>query len=159
MIIFITALSEYVYDAFEVEALDYICKPIDENRLQKALSRAVIKMKEKQIAKDMDDNILTDNTIKKMTVNTLFERYMQTKELAETTRGNYVKMWNNHAKDDIGNIKVVQLRSSHVKTFYAKMSKAGYSHSTIKLIHSLLSVKAIYIMYMFQCLRFCWKLA
>ena len=97
-----------------------------------------LREKEKQIAKDMDDNILTDAAIKKMTVNTLFGRYMQTKELAETTRINYVNMWNGHAKDDIGNIKVVQLRSSHVKAFYAKMSKAEYSHSTIKLIHTLL---------------------
>jgi DNA-binding LytR/AlgR family response regulator len=32
-IIFITALEEHVYDAFEVEALDYICKPIDDLRL------------------------------------------------------------------------------------------------------------------------------
>lgn len=97
-----------------------------------------LRKKEKQIAKDMDDNILTDAAIKKMTVNTLFERYMQTKELAETTRINYVNMWNGHVRDDIGNIKVVQLRSSHVKTFYAKMSKAEYSHSTIKFIHTLL---------------------
>lgn len=63
---------------------------------------------------------------------------MHTKELAETTRINYINMWNGHAKGDIGNRKVVQLRSSHVKTFYAKMSKAEYSHSTIKLIHALL---------------------
>lgn len=48
IIIFITALSEHVYDAFEVEALDYICKPIDESRLQKALNRAVAKMKENE---------------------------------------------------------------------------------------------------------------
>ena len=48
LIIFITALAEHVYDAFEVEALDYICKPIDEDRLQKALSRAVIKIREKE---------------------------------------------------------------------------------------------------------------
>ena len=97
-----------------------------------------LREKEKQIARDLDDDILTDSAIKKMTVNTLFDTYMDTKELSDTTRINYVKMWNNHAKDEIGNIKVVRLRSSHVKAFYAKMSRAEYSHSTIKLIHSLL---------------------
>lgn len=35
-----------------------------------------LREKEKQIAKDMEDNILTDGAIKKMTLNTLFERYM-----------------------------------------------------------------------------------
>lgn len=45
-IIFITALSEHVYDAFEVEAFDYICKPVDDMRLQKTLDRAIRKLQE-----------------------------------------------------------------------------------------------------------------
>jgi DNA-binding LytR/AlgR family response regulator len=48
VIIFITALPEHVYDAFEVEALDYICKPIDESHFHRALNRAVTKIKEKE---------------------------------------------------------------------------------------------------------------
>lgn len=86
----------------------------------------------------MEDSILTDNAVKKMTVNSLFDTYMSTKELADTTRINYMKMWNNHVRDEMGNIKVVQLRPSHVKAFYAKLSRAGYSYSTIKFIHILL---------------------
>lgn len=97
-----------------------------------------LREKERQIARDLDDDILTDGAARKMTVNVLFEKYMDTKELSETTSVNYVKMWNNHVKDEIGNIKVVQLRPSHVRAFYAKMSRAGYSHSTIKLMHSML---------------------
>lgn len=97
-----------------------------------------LRVKEKQIAKDLDDNILTDSAAKNMTVNSLFQYYMATKEWADSTSGNYVKMWNNHVKDDLGNMKVVQLLPSHVKAFYAKMSRAGYSYSTIKLIHTLL---------------------
>lgn len=46
IIIFITALAEYVYAAFEVEAFDYICKPIDNIRLKKTLDRAIKKLKE-----------------------------------------------------------------------------------------------------------------
>lgn len=63
---------------------------------------------------------------------------METKELADTTRINYVKMWNNRVRDEIGNLKVVQLRPSHVKAFYAELSRAGYSYNTIKFIHILL---------------------
>lgn len=44
LIIFITVLAEYVYDAFEVEALNYICKPIDDRRLQRTLDRAIRKL-------------------------------------------------------------------------------------------------------------------
>ena len=60
----------------------------------------------------MEDNILTDGAIKKMTLNTLFERYMATRELADTTRVSYVRAWENRVKDEIGNIKVVQLLPS-----------------------------------------------
>lgn len=48
IIIFTTALAEHVYDAFEVEALDYICKPIDDIRLKKALNRAIKKLRENE---------------------------------------------------------------------------------------------------------------
>lgn len=97
-----------------------------------------LRRKEKQIAKDMDDHILTDQAVKKLTLNTLFDKYMEIKEISDVTKVNYRKLWNNHIKDEIGGIKVVQLLPSHIKTFYAKMSKAGYSHSTIKLMHTLL---------------------
>lgn len=54
-----------------------------------------LREKEKQIAKDIDDNILTDNAIKKMTLNTLFERYLATRKLADSTRVNYTRIWDN----------------------------------------------------------------
>lgn len=97
-----------------------------------------LREKEKQIAKDMEDNILTDGAIKKMTLNTLFSRYMATLELAESTRTNYTNIWKNRVKDEIGNIKVIQILPSHVKAYYAKLSKVGYAYSTIKFIHNML---------------------
>lgn len=47
-------------------------------------------------------------------------------------------MWNCHVKDEIGRMKVVEVRPSHVKLFYARLSKADYSRSTIKLLHDML---------------------
>lgn len=47
-IIFVTILKEYVLNAFEVEALDYIYKPIDTQRLQNALKRAIKKLQKQQ---------------------------------------------------------------------------------------------------------------
>ena len=89
----------------------------------------------------MDDNILTDSAIKKMTLNTLFERYMATRELKEPTRVNYIRVWNNRVKDEIGNIKVVQMLPSHIKAYYSKLSKAGYAHSTIKYINNMIFLR------------------
>lgn len=41
-------------------------------------------------------------------------------------------------RDEIGNIKVVQILPSHIKGFYSKLSKAGYAHSTIKNINTMI---------------------
>ena len=73
-----------------------------------------------------------------MTLNTLFERYMATRELADSTRINYTRIWDNRVREEIGNIKVVQMLPSHIKAFYSKLSKAGYAHSTIKNINTMI---------------------
>lgn len=97
-----------------------------------------LRKKEKEIKKDLEDNILTDTTIKKMTMNMLFERYMQTRRFYDSTRINYQNMWDIHVKNELGNFKVIQLRPSHIKTLYNKMSSQGYANNTIKYIHTLL---------------------
>lgn len=43
-LIFITIAPEYVYSAFEVEAFHYILKPIDSEKLERTLYRAVNKV-------------------------------------------------------------------------------------------------------------------
>jgi two-component system, LytTR family, response regulator len=43
MVIFLTAHAEYALKAFEVEALDYLLKPIDIDALKKAVDRALIR--------------------------------------------------------------------------------------------------------------------
>lgn len=41
VLIFVTVLAERMLDAFEVEAMDYLCKPVDEDRLERALRRSL----------------------------------------------------------------------------------------------------------------------
>lgn len=47
-IIFITVFKERVFDAFSVEAVDYLCKPIDLYRLKNALNRALKGLERKE---------------------------------------------------------------------------------------------------------------
>lgn len=97
-----------------------------------------LREKEKQIAKDIEDGILADRATKKLTLNEMFAEYMQTRKLKESTRANYQRIWNNHIKDELGVIKVVQLRSSDIKKLYMKLSNAGYAHTTIKTLHNMI---------------------
>ena len=41
-------------------------------------------------------------------------------------------------KNDLGQMKVVQVRPSHVRLFYSKLSKQKYAHNTIKYIHNMI---------------------
>ncbi len=46
-ILFVTVLREGVFDAFEVDAVDYLCKPIDDIRLGHSLDRAMARIRER----------------------------------------------------------------------------------------------------------------
>jgi len=92
----------------------------------------------KEILKDQEDGIISTADVKKMDVNELFKRYMSIRKLDETTRANYLAMWKYHVEDDLGKMKVVAVRPSHVKALYAKMSNDGYARSTIKYLNTML---------------------
>jgi two-component system, LytTR family, response regulator len=50
LFIFVTGYSEYAVRAFEIEAVDYLCKPFDKERLLTALDRAHRRMNPKEVA-------------------------------------------------------------------------------------------------------------
>ena len=41
LLIFVTVLKEYVFNAFEVEAYDYLLKPLDSNHFERTMDRAI----------------------------------------------------------------------------------------------------------------------
>lgn len=47
-IVFITVLSEYIYDAFDVEASDYLLKPIDKQRFERMMNRICSNLQNKR---------------------------------------------------------------------------------------------------------------
>lgn len=52
LLIFVTVLKEYVFDAFEVEAFDYLTKPLDHGRFRRTMDR-VMRVLEQQAAKSI----------------------------------------------------------------------------------------------------------
>ena len=104
-----------------------------------AADLASLREMEKKINKDMDDLLITDASVKKLTVNTLFERYMATKNIKERTKKNYIRMWDYRIRNTLGNIHVVDFKTSHVRTFFSTLSDEGLAHSTIKGLYGLLN--------------------
>ncbi len=52
LVVFVTAHSRHAVDAFELEALDYLTKPVRQERLQAALARAAQRLKERNLASE-----------------------------------------------------------------------------------------------------------
>lgn len=58
-IIFITAIADYIADGYDVSALNYLIKPIKEDKLYECLNKAILKIpkKEKTVLVDVDGGI------------------------------------------------------------------------------------------------------
>ena len=65
-IIFVTAFSEYAVKAFEVNALDYIHKPFDKERLAKAVgkAKAALESFDEQNMREKLDKLLNSDSLK-----------------------------------------------------------------------------------------------
>ena len=63
LIIFSTAYSEYALDSYEVEAVDYLVKPIDPERFKKAVDKAIsyhslLVSEEKKSVEDIEEDFI-----------------------------------------------------------------------------------------------------
>jgi len=83
IIIFITGIKEYVFEAFDVSAFHYLLKPVNEEKLKEVVYRAVkeinkraekqqlfIKTRDKSIAIDINDILFMENEMRKIAVHT-----------------------------------------------------------------------------------------
>mgnify|MGYP000291671353 CR=1 FL=1 len=68
-IIFVTAYDEYAINAFELDAIDYLLKPIDEAELLKAVKKYEDRLPQKQAV------TLDFNDIKKLLINPIDREY------------------------------------------------------------------------------------
>lgn len=85
VIVFITGAKEFVFEAFDVAALHYLLKPVDEKKLEEVLNRAIrevqkkpdkekkqlfIRTREKNITLNVDDILYLENEMRKIIVYT-----------------------------------------------------------------------------------------
>lgn len=97
-----------------------------------------LREKEKSINRELEEGIRVNPESKNMTVEQLFRIYISTRTLKDNSRCHYEYIWSCYISNELGEMKVVQVKPSHIKLFYTKLEKANYSHNTLKLIHALL---------------------
>lgn len=70
IIVFITGHREFANDAFDVEAMGYILKPIDENKMEKIIKKTLLFLKALSIKENHKNIVITVENLKRK----LFER-------------------------------------------------------------------------------------
>ena len=76
LVIFTTAYTEYALDSYEVDAIDYLIKPVEAERFQKAVDKALsyhslLLKKEKEAILAPDERAILNKTNGRMTVETV----------------------------------------------------------------------------------------
>lgn len=91
-----------------------------------------------QIEKDLKDGIMTRDASTK-TLNDMFDAFMALRtDLKETTRCNYICLYNTHVREDIGLRTISKLKYTDIQKFYLSLSKdKGLRISTLRAINSV----------------------
>ena len=99
---------------------------------------ASLRAKEKQIAKDADDGIRTQEAMK-LTLNDMFKVYMDNNiRLKPSTRANYEYLWDRYVKDEpFANEPLPNVRRSDVLGFYTKLLKHGFAINSLESINTI----------------------
>lgn len=94
---------------------------------------------EKQILRDLDDHIRTRDA-NKMTVNDLFCSFMELRsDLRETTRCNYLCLYNSHVRERLGGMKIGVVTATDIKKFYMSLFQESHlKSSSVQSIHGII---------------------
>lgn len=94
---------------------------------------------EKQITRDIEDGIRSGDA-NAITVNMLFESFMELRtDLRETTRCNYICLYDKHVRDELGGRKIRNIKYTDIQKLYMNMvQELGLKASTVQSVHSIL---------------------
>ena len=79
-VVFVTAYSEYALDAFEVDAVDYLMKPVEADRLARALDKVQARLKPAPAAQSSVERIPVEKGGRKVLVPIDQIRYIEAKD-------------------------------------------------------------------------------
>jgi two-component system, LytTR family, response regulator len=123
-VVFVTAYDEFALKAFEVNALDYLLKPIDKQRLERVVDRLRKLIKSKMAAKDAPN---TENSAALSTSDRIFIRdgekcwFVQLSDIEVfESYGNYVRVFfKEHKPLILKSLNLIEERLDEKKFFRA----------------------------------------
>ena len=94
---------------------------------------------EKQIKKDLEENLFVHQT-RKMSLNSFWEEYIDVKrELKESTRSNYIYMYDNYIRHSLGRKNITTIKYTDVKKFYTYLiHEREFKPNSVENINSVL---------------------
>lgn len=94
---------------------------------------------EKRIKKDLEDNLLVYET-RKMTLNSFWDEYIAMKhELKDSTRSNYIYMYDKYIRPEIGQKNITVIKYSDVKKFYMSLIyEKGFKPNSMEIVNTIL---------------------
>lgn len=94
---------------------------------------------EKQIKKDLEDNLLVYET-RKMTLNSFWDEYIAMKhELKDSTRSNYIYMYDKYVRLEIGQKNITGIKYSDIKKFYMSLIyEKGFKPNSMEIVNTIL---------------------
>lgn len=98
-----------------------------------------LREKERKIIHDLEDGIKAP-VENKATLNDLFWIYISNKpELKESTRTNYLYMYQKYVQNTLGKKKIASIKYSDVKAFYNKLIREmGFKPNSMEIIHTII---------------------
>lgn len=98
-----------------------------------------LREKEKAVQRDQDDGI-DGYSGARTTLNEVFDRYISGKlELKQSTRTNYIYLYDNYVRSSFGNRKIATIKYSDVKQFYYfLMTEKGFKPNSLESIHTII---------------------
>lgn len=79
-VVFVTAYSEYAVEAFDVDAVDYLMKPVETDRLNQALDKVQARMKPQSTSRQPVERIAVEKSGRKILVPIDQIRYIEAKD-------------------------------------------------------------------------------
>jgi two-component system LytT family response regulator len=140
LVVFITAYDEYAIKAFDVDALDYILKPVDPERLKETIKKIIQKFEENNLSNGIELNEIQPKKVLSIT-DSVFIKDGEKSWFVELSKVRMLESEGNYVKVYFDNFRPLILRS--LGSFEERLDQDYFFRANRKFIINLKWVEKI----------------